>query len=48
MLRERVADLGVPVLAALPVGHGTVNAALPLGVTCRLDGHRGLLELLPP
>lgn len=47
VLRERVADLGVPVLAHLPVGHGAVNAALPLGVPCRLDGNRGLLELLP-
>lgn len=48
VLRERVADLGIPVLADLPVGHGAVNAALPLGVTCRLDGQRGVLELLPP
>ncbi len=47
VLRDRVADLGIPVLADLPVGHGAVNAALPLGVPCRLDGHRGLLELLP-
>jgi len=46
VLRERVADLGIPVLADLPVGHGAVNAALPLGVRCRLDGDRGLLELL--
>lgn len=48
VLRERVADLGIPVLADLPVGHGAVNAALPLGVTCRLDGQRGVLDLLPP
>lgn len=46
VLRERVADLGIPVLADLPVGHGAVNAALPLGLRCRLDGDRGLLELL--
>lgn len=46
VLRERVADLGIPVLAHLPVGHGAVNGALPLGVRCRLDGNRGLLEVL--
>ena len=46
VLRDRVCDLGIPVLADLPVGHGGVNAALPLGVRCRLDGDRGLLELL--
>jgi muramoyltetrapeptide carboxypeptidase len=46
VLRERTADLGIPVLAGLPVGHGEVNAALPLGVRARLDGDRGLLSLV--
>ena len=46
VLRERCGDLGIPLLADLPVGHGAVNAALPLGVTARLDGDRGRLELL--
>jgi muramoyltetrapeptide carboxypeptidase len=46
VLRERTADLGIPVLAGLPVGHGDVNAALPLGVRARLDGDRGRLSLL--
>ena len=46
VLRERTADLGIPVLAGLPVGHGTVNAALPLGVRARLDGDRGRLSLI--
>jgi muramoyltetrapeptide carboxypeptidase len=47
VLRERTADLGIPVLAGLPVGHEPGNAALPLGRLARLDGDRGLLELLP-
>ena len=46
VLRERTADLGIPVLAGLPVGHGNVNAALPLGVRARLDGDRGRLSLI--
>ncbi len=46
VLRERTADLGIPVVAALPVGHAPGNAALPLGVTARLDGEAGRLSLL--
>jgi len=45
VLRERTADLGVPVLAGLPVGHTAGNAALPLGVRARLDADRGRLSL---
>lgn len=47
VLRERTADLGIPVVAHLPVGHTPGNAALPLGVWARLDGTSGLLELEP-
>lgn len=46
VLRERTADLGVPVVAGLPVGHVPGNAALPLGRRARLDGSAGTLELL--
>ncbi|KEF41057.1 MAG: peptidase S66 [Cyanobium sp. CACIAM 14] len=46
VLRERTADLGIPVLAALPVGHTPGNAALPLGVKVRLDAARGRLSIL--
>lgn len=46
VLKERTADLGIPVLAALPVGHEPGNAALPLGRRARLDAERGLLELV--
>lgn len=41
VLRDRTADLGIPVVARLPVGHEPGNAALPLGVRARLDGQRG-------
>ena len=48
VLRERTADLGIPVLARLPVGHRCGNAALPLGAMARLDATAGLLELQLP
>jgi muramoyltetrapeptide carboxypeptidase len=47
VLRERTADLGIPVVAHLPVGHTPGNAALPLGIRARLNGSAGLLELEP-
>ena len=46
VLQERTADLGIPVLAQLPVGHEAGNAALPIGQRARLDANRGTLELL--
>jgi muramoyltetrapeptide carboxypeptidase len=46
VLRERSLDLGLPVVADLPVGHAPGNAALPLGQPARLDGGRGRLSLL--
>ena len=48
VLKERSADLGIPVLGALPVGHGPGNGALPLGRRARLDATRGRLDLLEP
>jgi len=45
VLRERSGDLGIPVLAGLPVGHTSGNAALPLGVLAHLDADRGELSL---
>jgi muramoyltetrapeptide carboxypeptidase len=46
VLRERSADLGIPVVGGLPVGHAPGNAALPLGSRARLDGGSGQLSLL--
>lgn len=46
VLRERTADLAIPVLAGLPIGHGGGgNAALPLGVWARLDADAGVLSV---
>ncbi|MEB3306681.1 MAG: LD-carboxypeptidase [Cyanobacteriota bacterium] len=46
VLQERTADLGIPVVMDLPVGHVCGNAALPLGALACLDGDAGSLELL--
>ncbi|MEA5422944.1 S66 peptidase family protein [Synechococcus sp. CCY9202] len=46
VLRERLGDLGIPLVGRLPVGHGRPNLALPLGHRARLDGGAGTLALL--
>ena len=46
VLKERSADLGIPVVGRLPVGHCYGNAALPLGRQAQLDGNHGQLMLL--
>jgi len=46
VLRDRCTDRAVPLVGHLPVGHGRPNMALPLGHLARLNGQRGLLELL--
>ncbi|MFL0728221.1 MAG: LD-carboxypeptidase [Prochlorococcus sp.] len=47
ILKERLAGLNVPFVIDLPIGHGSPNLALPLGVKARLDGQSGSLMLLP-
>jgi len=46
VLQERTADLDIPVLADLPVGHEPGNAALALGQRVRLDANQGELLVL--
>lgn len=45
VLRDRLSDLGIPIVSDLPFGHDGVNAALPVGVWAELDGDRGTLEI---
>lgn len=45
VLRDRLADLGIPIVADLPFGHDGVNAALPMGVMAELDGDHGTLSI---
>ena len=46
VLRDRLSDLEVPIVAELPFGHDGVNAALPVGVMAELDGDTGTLRLI--
>lgn len=50
VLRDRLSDLGIPIVSDLPFGHDGVNAALPVGVAVQLDGDRGILGAIdfPP
>jgi muramoyltetrapeptide carboxypeptidase len=45
VLRDRLADLGIPIVAELPFGHDGCNAALPVGVWATLDGDQGKLVI---
>jgi muramoyltetrapeptide carboxypeptidase len=43
VMRDRLGDLGIPIVSDLPFGHQGVNAALPVGILVTLDGNRGTL-----
>jgi muramoyltetrapeptide carboxypeptidase len=45
VLRDRLGDLGIPIVADLPFGHDGVNAALPVGQWAELDGMEGILRI---
>lgn len=46
VLRDRLADLDIPVVSDLPFGHDSPNAALPVGVSVTLDADQGILTLM--
>lgn len=48
VVEDRLGDLGVPVLAELPIGHVDGNLALPHGARVRLTADTATLELLEP
>ena len=47
VLRNRLGDLGVPILGGLPIGHGTNPIAVPIGTTATLDADNGVLTVAP-
>ncbi|WP_448561088.1 S66 peptidase family protein [Trichothermofontia sp.] len=47
VLRDRLGDLGIPIVADLPFGHNGPNAALPVGVPVTLNGDAGILAFTP-
>lgn len=44
MLHDRLADLGVPVLAQLPIGHAGEQWTLPIGLEARIESGALLVE----
>ncbi|MFN6461771.1 MAG: LD-carboxypeptidase [Nostoc sp. DedVER02] len=48
VLRDRLGDLGIPIVSDLPFGHDNPNAALPVGVEVTLDGDAGILAIGHP
>lgn len=43
VLMERLADLGIPMLGGLSIGHDAINYAVPLGAQATLDADAGTL-----
>ena len=43
LFTERLAPFSFPILAGFPVGHGSRNLTLPLGLTATLDAEAGIL-----
>ncbi len=43
VMRDRLGELGIPIVSDLPFGHDGTNAALPVGVRVRLDAEAGVL-----
>ncbi len=42
--RDRLADLGIPIVMNLPFGHDGENAPLPVGCIAEIDGNNGTLS----
>lgn len=45
VLRDRLSDLHIPIVADLPFGHDGINATLPAGFPATLNGDLGTLEI---
>lgn len=48
VVSSRLGELGVPMLAGVPIGHGVPALTVPLGVEAELDADAGTLTLLTP
>jgi muramoyltetrapeptide carboxypeptidase len=47
VLRDRLGDLGIPIVSDLPFGHEGANAALPVGQWVELDADNATLKWNP-
>lgn len=48
VIRDRLHDLGIPIVSDLPFGHTSPNAALPVGLPVTLDSDHGTLSWINP
>jgi muramoyltetrapeptide carboxypeptidase len=46
IVRDRLGNLGIPLVTDLPFGHGPQMLSLPLGIRARLDANAGRLSYL--
>jgi muramoyltetrapeptide carboxypeptidase len=42
--RDRLSDLGIPIVINLPFGHDGENAPLPVGCNAEIDAVKGVLS----
>ncbi|NJL10915.1 MAG: LD-carboxypeptidase [Calothrix sp. SM1_7_51] len=45
VLRDRLSDLGIPIVSDLPFGHNGPNPVLPVGIMATLDADKGILSI---
>ena len=48
VLRERLGDVGIPVVSGVPAGHVDDNAELPFGASATVDADAGRFDLHEP
>lgn len=48
IIQQRCADLGIPVVGGLMIGHIADQTTVPIGILAELDAEAGTLELLEP
>ena len=48
VIAERLGGLGIPVVVGLPIGHGTRNRSVGIGMQVSVDGTTGLVTPLAP
>lgn len=48
VLRDRTADLGIPVVRGFMIGHVNEQTVVPIGIEAELNGDTGTLRLLEP
>jgi muramoyltetrapeptide carboxypeptidase len=46
VFKDRLGDLGIPVVFGFPFGHEAHNATLPLGINARLVAEKGIIKLI--